>query len=197
MVKLTGFLKQHWNHFVFCFFSIGFGETGAIYNYDTKAVMNHTGYTEWFAPTEIHSICKIDIGFFPFDEQKCPLVFGSWTYTGENFQDFFTPIVLTYILEAKTGNMLIASACKRCNLNLQARGSGTWRDKVTLISMEVDEWRWRCRWWSTLTFVSLTLCRMFASFMSKYLTPEPFSKTKSKSSNSSGKYESSESVSQS
>lgn len=97
--------------------------------------MNHTGYTEWFAPTEIHSICKIDIGFFPFDEQKCPLVFGSWTYTGENFQDFFTPIVLTYILETKTGNMLIASACKRCNLNLQARGRGTWRDKVTLISM--------------------------------------------------------------
>ena len=103
--------------------------------------MNHTGYTEWFAPTEIHSICKIDIGFFPFDEQKCPLVFGSWTYTGENFQDFFTPIVLTYNLEAKTGNMLIESACKRCNLNLQTRGRGTWRDKVTLTSMEVDEWR--------------------------------------------------------
>ena len=62
--------------------SIGFGETGAIYNFDTKAVINHTGYIEWFAPTEIHSICKIDISYFPFDEQKCPLIFGSWTYTG-------------------------------------------------------------------------------------------------------------------
>lgn len=66
------------------FSSIGFGETGAIYNFDTKAVLKYDGYTEWFAPTEIHSICKININYFPFDEQTCPLVFGSWTYTGEN-----------------------------------------------------------------------------------------------------------------
>lgn len=64
--------------------SIGFGETGAIYNFDTKAVLKYNGYTEWFAPTEIHSICKININYFPFDEQTCPLVFGSWTYTGED-----------------------------------------------------------------------------------------------------------------
>ena len=60
---------------------IGHGETGSIYKFDTKAVINHDGFTEWFAPTEIHSICKIDITFFPFDEQKCTLKFGSWTYT--------------------------------------------------------------------------------------------------------------------
>ena len=46
--------------------------------------MKYDGYTEWFAPTEIHSICKIDINYFPFDEQSCPLRFGSWTYTGKN-----------------------------------------------------------------------------------------------------------------
>lgn len=68
---------------IFFFLSIGFGETGAIYNFDTKATLNYTGYTTWFAPTEIHSICKIDISFFPFDDQKCPLKFGSWTYTGD------------------------------------------------------------------------------------------------------------------
>ncbi|EDO45565.1 predicted protein, partial [Nematostella vectensis] len=50
--------------------------------FDTKATVKHNGYTEWFAPTEIHSICKIDITFFPFDEQFCKLKFGSWTYTG-------------------------------------------------------------------------------------------------------------------
>lgn len=71
--------------------SIGFGETGAIYNFDTKAVLKYNGYTEWFAPTEIHSICKININYFPFDEQTCPLVFGSWTYTGE---DSVIPLVL-------------------------------------------------------------------------------------------------------
>lgn len=67
---------------LFFLFSVGFGETGAIYGFDTKAVIRHDGYTEWFAPTEIHSICKIDITFFPFDEQRCPLKFGSWTYSG-------------------------------------------------------------------------------------------------------------------
>ena len=70
---------------LFSSYSIGFGETGAIYNFDTKATLKYDGYTQWYAPTEIHSICKIDIGYFPFDHQKCKLKFGSWTYTG-NFK---------------------------------------------------------------------------------------------------------------
>lgn len=28
------------------------------------------------------STCQIDIAWFPFDEQKCDLKFGSWTYDG-------------------------------------------------------------------------------------------------------------------
>jgi hypothetical protein len=27
-----------------------------------------------------YSTCKIDITWFPFDEQKCAMKFGSWTY---------------------------------------------------------------------------------------------------------------------
>ena len=64
------------------FLSIGIGQTGAIYNFDTKVVLESNGKNSWYAPTEIKSICKIDITHFPFDEQKCPLIFGSWTYTG-------------------------------------------------------------------------------------------------------------------
>ena len=55
-----------------------------MYNLDTKVVIDHNGKNAWYAPTEIKSICKIDISFFPFDEQKCPLRFGSWTYTGSH-----------------------------------------------------------------------------------------------------------------
>ena len=65
----------------FSFLSIGIGQTGAIYNFDTKVVVEHDGKNSWFAPTEIKSICKIDITYFPFDEQRCPLIIGSWTYT--------------------------------------------------------------------------------------------------------------------
>ncbi|CAG2166031.1 unnamed protein product [Oppiella nova] len=28
------------------------------------------------------STCKIDITWFPFDDQKCDMKFGSWTYDG-------------------------------------------------------------------------------------------------------------------
>ena len=54
-----------------------------MYKFDTKTILHHDGRCEWFAPTEIKSICKIDITFFPFDQQKCPLIFGSWTYTSQ------------------------------------------------------------------------------------------------------------------
>lgn len=74
--------KLVWKPDLVLYNNIGIGQTGAIYNYDTKVVLQHDGTNSWFAPTEIKSICKIDITFFPFDEQKCPLVFGSWTYTG-------------------------------------------------------------------------------------------------------------------
>ncbi|CAH3034470.1 unnamed protein product, partial [Pocillopora meandrina] len=54
-----------------------------MYNFDTMVILHHDGRNEWFAPTEIKSICKIDITFFPFDEQICLLTFGSWTYNSQ------------------------------------------------------------------------------------------------------------------
>lgn len=35
-----------------------------------------------YAPTILRSRCAIDITYFPFDDQKCDLHFGSWTYDG-------------------------------------------------------------------------------------------------------------------
>ncbi|XP_048581252.1 neuronal acetylcholine receptor subunit alpha-3 isoform X2 [Nematostella vectensis] len=71
-----------WKPDIVLYHNIGFGETGAIYKFDTRATIMHNGYTEWFAPTEIHSICAIDITYFPFDEQFCKMKFGSWSYSG-------------------------------------------------------------------------------------------------------------------
>ena len=36
----------------------------------------------WYAPTILKSRCAIDVEYFPFDDQKCPLKFMSWTYDG-------------------------------------------------------------------------------------------------------------------
>ena len=48
----------------------------------TWASVNYTGNVTWFPPAVYKSACKIDVKFFPFDEQHCALKFGSWTYDG-------------------------------------------------------------------------------------------------------------------
>lgn len=52
-----------------------------MYNFQTKVSLFNDGSVQWFAPTEVKSICKIDITYFPFDTQTCTMLFGSWTYT--------------------------------------------------------------------------------------------------------------------
>ena len=48
----------------------------------SKAMVSHTGNVFWPPPAKLRSACKIDITYFPFDDQKCRLKFGSWTYDG-------------------------------------------------------------------------------------------------------------------
>ncbi|XP_038073410.1 neuronal acetylcholine receptor subunit alpha-10-like [Patiria miniata] len=49
---------------------------------ETNAAITNTGIVYWNAPAIYTSTCKIDVSFFPFDEQRCPLKFGSWAYNG-------------------------------------------------------------------------------------------------------------------
>lgn len=45
-----------------------------------NVVIDHSGDMLWVPPAIYKSSCIIDVEFFPFDEQQCHLVFGSWTY---------------------------------------------------------------------------------------------------------------------
>ncbi|XP_043238861.1 neuronal acetylcholine receptor subunit alpha-7-like isoform X1 [Amphibalanus amphitrite] len=50
--------------------------------YPTNVVVQHNGSCLYVPPGIFKSTCKIDITWFPFDEQKCTMKFGSWTYDG-------------------------------------------------------------------------------------------------------------------
>lgn len=59
-------------------------DTNSLYQrLDTKIIVSNDGNCTWLAPIILKSECKIDVKFFPFDEQFCNLTFGSWTYNGK------------------------------------------------------------------------------------------------------------------
>ena len=45
-------------------------------------VVSDNGAVIWVPPYKMISSCKIDTTWFPFDEQRCDLKFGSWTFNG-------------------------------------------------------------------------------------------------------------------
>jgi nicotinic acetylcholine receptor len=56
----------------------------------TKAVLKYTGEVLWTPPAIYKSYCEINVLYFPFDEQNCYMMFGSWTYNGLQVLDFYT-----------------------------------------------------------------------------------------------------------
>ena len=54
-----------------------------VYTY-TLNKLNNTAHITSYVPilylTITQSTCSIDVTYFPFDEQKCTMKFGSWTY---------------------------------------------------------------------------------------------------------------------
>lgn len=60
-------------------------------------VLIYQSYIMWVPCTIYKSSCAIDVEFFPFDEQECQLIFGSWTYNEEEvslkpYTDNFTKV---------------------------------------------------------------------------------------------------------
>ncbi|OWF52825.1 neuronal acetylcholine receptor subunit alpha-10-like [Mizuhopecten yessoensis] len=47
-----------------------------------NAMVKNNGDVFWPVPTKLQSSCKVDVTYFPFDDQSCRLKFGSWTYDG-------------------------------------------------------------------------------------------------------------------
>ncbi|XP_044531583.1 5-hydroxytryptamine receptor 3C-like [Gracilinanus agilis] len=48
---------------------------------DLMAYVNYQGNIKYKKPMKVTSICKLDIFYFPFDQQNCTLTFSSFLYT--------------------------------------------------------------------------------------------------------------------
>lgn len=79
---------------------------------DALCIVSHDGNVTWIPQGIYMSTCNLDVTTFPFDEQKCSLKFGSWTYDGTkldlNFlddshmltKDYFVPNKAWTVIEA-------------------------------------------------------------------------------------------------
>lgn len=47
--------------------------------YHTNVVVKSNGSCNYLPPGIFKSTCNIDTTWFPFDDQKCEMKFGSWT----------------------------------------------------------------------------------------------------------------------
>ncbi|KHJ41165.1 Cation transporter family protein [Trichuris suis] len=50
--------------------------------FPSNMIVYHNSQVSWIPPAILQSSCKLDITWFPFDDQQCCLKFGSWTYNG-------------------------------------------------------------------------------------------------------------------
>jgi hypothetical protein len=46
-------------------------------------LVESTGDVLWVPPAHFKAFCKLNLRYWPFDEQTCTLKFGSWTSHGE------------------------------------------------------------------------------------------------------------------
>ena len=68
-----------WKNIHYCIFSADEKFDGT---YPTNVVVSSEGGCLFIPPGIFKSTCKIDITWFPSDDQQCDLKFGSWTYSG-------------------------------------------------------------------------------------------------------------------
>jgi nicotinic acetylcholine receptor len=67
-----------------CFSVSSPGKTDNMGTSQYPARVSHNGYVMWDIPLILKSSCRLNVRYFPLDEQECTLEFGSWTYDGHH-----------------------------------------------------------------------------------------------------------------
>ena len=74
-----------------------------IENYIHAQIWNN-GEVQWYYPAIFQSSCVVNVKYFPFDQQACPLDFGSWTYDSHK--------VMTLDINKLNSEALCATKCE-------------------------------------------------------------------------------------
>jgi len=69
---------------LFCLLSCRRVSAGDKYdeNMVTNAIVQSSGEVLWMYPALLTTHCTLNVEYFPFDTQKCEIVFISWTFSG-------------------------------------------------------------------------------------------------------------------
>ncbi|XP_053202415.1 acetylcholine receptor subunit beta-like 1 [Panonychus citri] len=51
--------------------------------FKSNVLISENSEVQWVPPAIYQSSCKIDVTYFPFDQQKCEMKFSSWTFNGD------------------------------------------------------------------------------------------------------------------
>merc|ERR1712147_18455 len=55
-------------------------KTDVAEKYTKLILIDHTGLNSWYIPVLFALDCAMQVQYFPFDVQRCPITFGSWEY---------------------------------------------------------------------------------------------------------------------
>lgn len=49
---------------------------------NTQVLAYPSGTVLWVPPSQFETLCELDLTYWPYDQQRCSLMMGSWTYDG-------------------------------------------------------------------------------------------------------------------
>jgi len=58
----------------------------------TNVIIAYDGSVSWLPPGLFQTTCGVDIRYFPYDEQKCRIKFGVWTYESTQVNTLYSPV---------------------------------------------------------------------------------------------------------
>jgi len=72
-------------------------------SFKPNILIEPNGNMMWIPCTMYKSSCTLDVNYFPFDEQRCKMSYGSWTYNAREvklipYTPDFLKVILSFVL---------------------------------------------------------------------------------------------------